>query len=88
MINIGEFVILRAKSKHGKDRLHQHGQNWRVVSFGTWKGSAAVCLESSAKTFRQGQEMTHDCRWVELKNDPDFEIMTEQTEILKGVAHG
>ncbi len=74
MINPNDMVTLRAKSKHGKDRLHQHGSTWRVVKIGTWKGKPAVCLESSGKTFRQGQEMTSDKRWVELKNDPDFDI--------------
>jgi len=77
MININDIVTLQAKSKHGKDRVHQHGENWRVIGLGAWKGKPAVCLESSAKTFRQGQEMTHDCRWVELKNDPDFEIVAQ-----------
>ncbi|MCX6744715.1 MAG: hypothetical protein NTX82_04285 [Candidatus Parcubacteria bacterium] len=75
MINLNDIVTLKAKSKHGKDRLHQHGSIWEVIGLGTFKGAAAVSLQSAGKTFRQGQEMTHDKRWVHLKDDPDFEIM-------------
>lgn len=77
MIKVNDIVILKAKTKHGKDRLHQHGPNWRVKRIGSFKGASAVYLESSAKTFRQGQEMTHDGRWVELNGDPNFEIISQ-----------
>ena len=69
-----EKVLLTGKSRHGKNRINQHGKLWFVENFGTFKGSPAVMLRSECKTFKLGDNMIHDGRWVLLQNDPNFVI--------------
>ena len=75
-------VILKGKTRHGKNRIQQHGDQWFVKEFGKFNGEDAMMLRSENETFairgrgNSKQEwMTtwmHDNRWVLLKNDPNF----------------
>ena len=74
-ISQGETVKLRPKSRHGKNRLNEHGEHWVVMNVSTFKGQPALHLRSKGKTFKMGQTWTFDGRWVLLNNDSDFEIV-------------
>ncbi|MFC1599096.1 hypothetical protein ACFL2U_03780 [Patescibacteria group bacterium] len=75
MFESGQTVRLKAKTKHGKDRIHQHGDLWRVAKVGGSVRPFAMLLESLEKTFKLGIEKSHDLRWVDLDGrDPDFEV--------------
>ncbi len=74
-ISQGETVKLRPKSRHGKNRLNEHGDHWIVMNVSTFKGQPALHLRSKNKTFKMGQTWTFDGRWVLLKDDSDFDIV-------------
>ena len=69
-----DVIVLKGKSRHGKNRIQQHGTLWTVNALGTLNGTPAVRVQSENKTFKLGSfgEKTHDERWVLLKDDPDF----------------
>ena len=77
-----QAVILKGKSRHGKNRIQQHGDQWFVQEVGKFNGEDAMMLRSQDRTFpirsrgNPNEEWktvhTHDERWVLLKNDPDF----------------
>ena len=61
-------VILKGKSRHGKNRIQQHGSLWFVENFAKFRGQDAMRLRSENKTDKGG----FDERWVLLKDDPNF----------------
>tara|TARA_E500000318_G_C3536520_1_gene202799 strand:- start:113 stop:373 length:261 start_codon:yes stop_codon:yes gene_type:complete len=77
-----QAVILKGKSRHGKNRIQQHGDQWFVQEVGKFNGEDAMMLRSQDRTFpirsrgNPNEEWKtvhiHDERWVLLKNDPNF----------------
>ena len=70
-------VRLIGKTKHGKDRIRQHGDVWDVVSVDKRRGQLTFHLRSIHKTmggFADGSR-EHDGRWVQCFNDPNFDIV-------------
>lgn len=66
-------VRLQGITRHGKNRINQHGDVWEVVNCsGKFQGQSAMELKSLHKTFRVGGESHHDGRWVLIKDDPNF----------------
>lgn len=65
-------VILKGKTRHGKNRIEQHGDQWFVEELGKFNGQDAMMLRSAGKTFKLGDNWIRDSRWVLLKNDPNF----------------
>ena len=61
-------IVLEGISRHGKNRIHQHGNVWFVDEV---RGDR-MSLTSEHKTFKLGDKMMYDARWVLLKNDPNF----------------
>ena len=61
-------------TRHGKNRVHQHGSIWRVVGEAKFRGQDAWNLRSEHETFtiRPGVKC-FDGRWVLKKDDPNFE---------------
>ena len=66
-----KWIRLKGKSGHGKNRIREHGDLWLVVHVDTNK----VMLRSRNKTFKAGDEMHHDCRWIDQGVDKNFEIV-------------
>ena len=71
----GDTITLEPKTRHGKNRVNEHGADWIVMNTGRFKGQPAVHLRSVDKTFKMGQALTFDGRWVLINNDPDFDII-------------
>ena len=46
----GNIVWLEGRSKHGKDRVEQHGNPWTVNAKGTFSGNEAVRMRSERET--------------------------------------
>ncbi len=67
----GKWIRLKGKSGHGKNRIREHGDIWLVVHVDTNK----VMLRSRNKTFKVGDEMHHDGRWIDQGVDKNFEIV-------------
>ena len=80
--DVGKWVTLRGKSKHGKNRVNQHGSDWLIEEVAVFQGQPAMRLKSKNETFsvrargNSHEEWTshkmHDGRWVLLRDDPNF----------------
>jgi hypothetical protein len=66
-------VILKGITRHGKNRVHQHGEVWFVEEI---RGDKML-LRSEFRTEGPKENKTFDGRWVQLKNDPNFEVFWE-----------
>lgn len=66
----GDFILLKGKSRHGKNRIHQWGDAWAIQKEGLFRGQPAWLLTS----FIHGGDGP-DLRWVLKKNDPNFEVV-------------
>ena len=72
-MEVGTQVVLTGISRHGKNRIEQHGNPWTVNALGSFNGNDAVRMRSENETFNLGQgRKMHDERWVFLKEDPNF----------------
>ena len=69
----GDWITLKGKTRHGKNRINQHGENWMIRAISTFKGQPAMMLRSENMTDRGG----FDGRWVLLKDDENFEIVSK-----------
>jgi hypothetical protein len=72
-MEVGTVVVLTGISRHGKNRIEQHGNPWTVNAIGSFNGNDAVRMRSENETFNLGRgRKMHDERWVFLKEDPNF----------------
>ena len=67
----GKWIRLKGISGHGKNRIREHGDLWLVVHVDVNK----VMLQSRNKTFKAGDEMHHDGRWIEQGVDKNFKVV-------------
>lgn len=65
----GGTVTLKGITRHGKNRINQHGDTWRVKEIRGMK----MLLESQFKTEGPRDNKGFDWRWVEMHNDPNFD---------------
>lgn len=60
----GGWVTLKGKTRHGKNRINQHGERWMIIELRNGK----MLVESAAETDKGG----FDWRWVDLHDDKNF----------------
>ena len=65
----GSRIKLVGRTRHGKNRVHQHGDIWFVQEV---RGDKML-LRSEHKTEGPKHNKVFDGRWVHLKNDQNFE---------------
>ena len=65
-------VMLKGKTRHGKNRINQHGDIWIVENKGKFGGQPAMFLRSLHKTEGLKDNKGFDTRWVLLKDDQNF----------------
>jgi hypothetical protein len=70
----GTQVILTGISRHGKNRIEQHGNPWTVTDTRMFNGNDAFHCTSENETFSVGTQgkKIKDGRWVFLQGDPNF----------------
>jgi len=75
----GDWITLKAKTKHGKDRIAQHGERWLVTDLKDGKAilrsenkTFSVRTRDAAKTEEWTTHKIHDGRWIDLHNDDNF----------------
>lgn len=76
MIDTGKILILKGKTKKGKDRINQHGKLWKVTEIRPFEGK--MRLESLNKTFKFNNQWIKDVRWVStsiVTQDENFELV-------------
>ena len=70
-----ETVILKGKSRHGKNRIKQHGDRWHV----TENSSGILHLRSigceCSECISLGMQ---DWRWISETDDPNFEVVRSE----------
>ena len=66
--DVGKWVLLKGKTRHGKNRINQHGNMWLIESVANFQGQPSMLLRSENKTDKGG----FDGRWVLLRDDPNF----------------
>ena len=71
-----EQVRLIGKTKHGKDRIRQHGDVWNVLAHSTPLARRLV-LQSLGDTFTLGDRKIKDVRGVLPFDDPNFDIVVQ-----------
>ena len=74
MIEPGNRVKLRGKSKHGKNRIQRFGEDF-------WISEVRDRIQPTAHKNLPGPFLmvfseTGDHRWVALSDDPDFDIVS------------
>ena len=70
--DVGRWVVLKGKTRHGKNRINQHGDMWMIESVSTFQGQPAMHLRSENKTEGPKDNKGFDSRWVILRDDPNF----------------
>ena len=68
MFEVGTKITLKGKTRHGKNRVNQHGVNWFVKEV----RGGRMLLESEFKTEGPKDNKGFDWRWIELQNDSNF----------------
>jgi len=74
-----EIVILRGKTRHGKNRVREHGDRWIAVR----ESDSAVCLDGAPGLLLAADDCNcsacekwgPDWRWIRKTNDLNFEIL-------------
>ena len=70
--DVGKWVLLKGKTRHGKNRINQHGDMWLIESVANFQGQPAMLLRSENKTEGPKDNKWFDSRWVLLRDDPNF----------------
>ena len=73
-IKEGNRILLKGKTRHGKNRIHQHGDFWIVKNVSRFRGQPAIAVQSEHKTEGPKDNKGFDSRWILLQNDPNFLI--------------
>jgi hypothetical protein len=73
-MEVGTQVVLTGISRHGKNRIEQHGNPWTVTDFRKFNGNDAFHCTSENETFSVGTQgkKIKDGRWVFINQDPNF----------------
>ena len=70
--DVGKWVLLKGKTRHGKNRINQHGDMRMIESVANFQGQPAMLLRSENKTEGPKDNKGFDSRWVLLRDDPNF----------------
>ena len=84
-LKIGNLLLLKGITRHGKNRISQHGDVWKVFQIGKEKFMGegdikqGIVVESLNDTFNTGGSGKHkwvkDVRWLDFPEDENFEIL-------------
>ena len=70
-MKIGDIITLKGISRHGKNRINQHGSEWEVIGFPDKVGfSNLINCWVSLKSLD-----TNDARTIKMDGDENFEII-------------
>ncbi len=70
-LKINDMIQLIPISNHGKNKINQHGNMWRIVGI---INNDKIMVESEHPTFINKNIKSHDMRWVDINNDKDFKL--------------
>jgi len=81
-ICIGDFVRLKGISRHGKNRINQHGDVWEVID----EQLRQLLLQSLEETEGPKHNKVKDMRWISATEDRNFEIVEHIVNDQKATA--
>lgn len=67
------ILILSGKTKKGKNRIQQHGQEWLVLK-------SLLVPKLAGKHFIESLK-TKDIRWIQKENDFNFKIESQRESV-------
>ena len=74
-MNMKKHLLLSGITRHGKNRIHQHGETWEVIAEGNVGARLNVFhLKSLEKTEGPIGNKGHDQRTIFKSDDPNFKI--------------
>ena len=78
-----EIVVLQGKTRHGKNRVREHGDRWTVdqvsESVAILDGAPGLLLAVLDCECPGCEKWGPDWRWIRQTNDLDFEILERET---------
>ena len=69
---VGNLMRLAGKTRHGKNRIRENGDMWRVISV---DGSDSSILTTKVCVRPMDLERRDEWRWIDLPEDRDMEIV-------------
>lgn len=78
--SFGLTIKCRGRSNKGKNRIHEHGDIWKVI-----RVKNTVGFSNSPGPWALIQAQDDEIRWINWNNDPHFEIMWNKKEVLEYV---
>ena len=73
--DVGKWVLLKGKTRHGKNRIAQHGSKWFVEKVDKFRGQPAMLLRSENETFairgRGNSKQEWKTTWMHLVASSD-----------------
>lgn len=73
-MKLGTRFILTGKTRHGKNRVREHGTVWEVTRHNE------INYPHTAHKTEIRSVLTGARRWVRIGNDPDFSFEEEQND--------
>jgi len=73
----GDIIKLSGKTRHGKNRIRENGELWRV---GTVDGADSSILTTKVCVHPVNPERSEEWRWVDIPNDEHMEIVVTDLE--------
>jgi len=70
-------MLLRGISKHGKDVINNHGNEWDIVGVGKPSCKDGTAWLISNNVLDEKWDSKFDLRWLKMVNDEDFEVIDE-----------
>ena len=67
-----KIVTLKPKSKHGKDRVNQYGNKWKIISV---RPNMLFSSERGPWLLLESTDEKRVLRNVKVENDRDFEVI-------------
>ena len=72
IIHIGDLVCLSGKTRHGKNRIRENGDMWRVINV---DGADSSLLTTKVCVIPLEESRRTEWRWIDLPEDRDMEIV-------------
>ena len=76
----GNKIILKGKSRHGKNRIAQFGESFTIVDVRDTIATTAHrgCIGPFTFLNADQPHLLEGSRWISLRDDPDFEILENE----------
>ena len=71
-VNIGDLIRLSGKTRHGKNRIRENGDMWRVINV---DGAESSLLVTKICVIPLDVSRRSEWRWIDLPEDRDMEIV-------------